>query len=78
MDDNEQLREVRGDVKMLLTKVAVIQEAVEKAGELCPYRELIAKSANNSQRLGVLEKVVYGGTLLTIFVSVLLKIVGWI
>ena len=61
MADNAQLKEVQDDVKTLLGQMAVLTELVEKAGELCPYRELIAKSANNTRRLGILEKAVYGG-----------------
>jgi len=74
----DEIKELRADVKTLLEAVAELKTLTETAAERCPYRELIAKSANNARRLGLLEKVVYGGTLLTIFVSVLLKALGWI
>ena len=76
MDNNAQLKEVRADVKKLLEEMAEIKSLVETSAERCPYRELIAKSANNTRRLSILEKAVYGGGALATVVGAGILIAG--
>jgi len=73
MDDN---KELKADVKTLLAEMAEIKSLVETAADRCPYRELIAKSANNARRLGILEKAVYGGGALATLVGAGILIAG--
>jgi len=75
MDD---IAELKKDVKALLVQVAAIQSLIETEAERCPYRELIAKSANNTRRLGLLEKFVYGGGSLGIIAAAVLKAMGFL
>lgn len=73
MDDNAELKR---DVKTLLIEMAEVKLLVETAAERCPYQKLIYKSANNTRRLGILEKAVYGGGALATLVGAGLLIVG--
>lgn len=52
------LADIRDDISTLLQRTAHIEALMSTEAQRCPYREDIARAANNGKRLAALEGVV--------------------
>jgi len=53
-----ELQQLDGKIDEVLQRITTIEAVVQRQGELCPHRELLARAANNIERMGVMEVAV--------------------
>ena len=63
---------------VMASELSRLSTLMSTEAERCPYREKIAKSANNQKRLSRLEGILYGGAGLGTILGIVAKAAGWL